>query len=86
MRSAVRLAAITPAMRAAPITSPFADWASRTAANAAALIAMVPSARALRTDAGLPLTSTIDASPAAPTWESAGFLLPALLKRASRRR
>ena len=61
--SLVRLAAMMPAMRATPSTSPFWAVPSRTAAKAAAFIVMMPRATACRAVTGFSLTSTITALP-----------------------
>ena len=69
IRSGVRLAAMMPAVRATPSTSPFASWPARTAARVAAFIFRVTRATASRTVSALVETSTIRASPAGVKWE-----------------
>src|SRR5215218_190432 len=71
-RSAVRLAAWMPAMRAVPSTSPFGALPSRTAAAVVGLMRTTARASARRSVTSLPPTSTIRARPASPMWESSG--------------
>src|SRR5580698_1577819 len=66
----VRLAAMMPAMRAVPSTSPFFASPLRTRFSVFAVISTRPSATATRSVAGLAETSTIWASPRAPRWLS----------------
>src|SRR5580704_11416295 len=66
----VRLAAMMPAMRAVPSTSPFFASPLRTMSSVFAVINTRPSASATRSVAGLAETSTIWASPRVPRWLS----------------
>src|SRR3984957_7045191 len=68
INSWVRLAAMMPAMRAAPSTSPFLALPSRTMSSVFAVISTRPSATATRAVAGVAETSTMWASPRAPRW------------------
>ena len=63
IRSAVFLAAMMPARRATPRTSPFLARPSTMNANVSALISTSPSATAIRAVTTLPPTSTIWAWP-----------------------
>src|SRR3981189_3268384 len=63
IRSDVRLAAMMPAMRAVPSTSPFLALPDTISASVALLMTTRPSATATRSVAGLADTSTIRASP-----------------------
>src|ERR1700722_6171501 len=72
IRSDVFLAAIMPAIRAAPMTSPFLASPARVVARVAAAMRTRPSAIAIRSVAALSDTSTIRASPSAARWVS-GF-------------
>src|SRR4051794_40630478 len=74
--SEVRLAAMMPAMRAVPSTSPFLALPETISARVASVMTTRPSATASRSVAGLAETSTIRASPEAPIWVRAG---PALV-------
>src|SRR4029077_18770191 len=62
----VRFAAMMPARRAAPITSPFLALPSTTRSSVPLLMSTRPSATATRSVAGLPETSTMRASPLLP--------------------
>src|SRR3954469_8179787 len=73
--SAVRLAAMMPAMRAVPSTSPFLALPDTIRSSVALVMTTRPSATASRSLAGLSDTSTIRASPEAPIWVSAGPVL-----------
>ncbi len=64
IRSGVRLAAMMPAVRATPNTSPLASCPARTAASVDGFILRVTCATASRTVSPLAETSTIRASPA----------------------
>src|SRR3954462_6602098 len=75
IRSAVRLAAMMPAMRAVPSTSPFLALPDTIRSSVALVMTTRPSATASRSLAGLSDTSTIRASPEAPIWVSAGPVL-----------
>src|SRR3954463_1969874 len=70
MISAVRLAAMIPARRAASSALPFFTCPARTRRRAAALTVMNPSATASRAVTGLSPTSTIRRRPASSTWVS----------------
>src|SRR5262245_43992319 len=70
MSSCVRLAAMMPAMRAAPSTSPFLASPLRMVASVPAVMRTKPSAMATRAVIALPPTSTMRASPRLSTWES----------------
>src|SRR5258708_16518763 len=72
IRSEVRLAAMMPAMRAVPSTSPFLALPETISANVALLMTTRPSATAVRSVAGFADTSTIRASPLASMWVRAG--------------
>src|SRR5438270_3362961 len=74
--SEVRLAAMMPAMRAVPSTSPFLALPETISSSVALVMTTRPSATASRSVAGLAETSTIRASPEAPIWVRAG---PALV-------
>src|SRR6478736_3535710 len=78
--SAVRLAAMMPAMRAVPSTSPFLALPETMRSSFALVMMTWPSATASRSVAGLSDTSTIRASPEAPIWVRAGpaFVLDCL--------
>src|SRR3954449_1450381 len=73
--SAVRLAAMMPAMRAVPSTSPFLALPDTIRSSVALVMTTRPSATASRSLAGLSDTSTIRASPEAPIWVRAGPVL-----------
>src|SRR3954452_12330675 len=73
--SAVRLAAMMPAMRAVPSTSPFLALPATIRSSVALVMTTRPPATASRSLAGLSDTSTIRASPEAPIWVSAGPVL-----------
>ena len=64
-------AARMPAIRAAPITSPFLASPARIAARVEAAMRTCPSAAAARRVGSLSDTSTMRASPEAPIWVSA---------------
>src|SRR5579862_2344090 len=66
----VRLAAMMPAMRAVPSTSPFLALPLRTMSSVFAVISTRPSATATRSVAGLADTSTMWASPPLSIWLS----------------
>src|SRR5882724_9552653 len=68
IRSEVRFAAMMPAIRAAPSTSPFLALPETISSSVALLMTTLPSATAVRSVAGLADTSTIRASPAASMW------------------
>src|SRR5580704_16494061 len=70
INSWVRLAAMMPAMRAVPSTSPFLASPLRTMSSVFACINTRPSATATRAVAGLAETSTMWASPRVPIWLS----------------
>src|SRR5262249_37355070 len=72
----VCFAAMIPAMRAAPSTSPFLALPCSTRSRVFTVITTRPSATASRSVAGLVETSTMRASPRSPRWVSvgAGFL------------
>src|SRR5689334_6320888 len=70
--SDVRLAAMMPAMRAVPSTSPFLALPDTISSSVALVMRTRPSATASRSVAGLAETSTIRASPEAPIWVRAG--------------
>src|SRR4051794_16145364 len=76
--SDVRLAAMMPAMRAVPSTSPFVALPDVTKSSVALLMTTRPSAIAVRSVAGFAETSTIRASPLASIWVRAA---PVLLLR-----
>src|SRR3954470_16212344 len=73
--SAVRLAAMMPAMRAVPSTSPFLALPDTIRSSVALVMTTRPSATASRSLAGLSDTSPIRASPEAPIWVRAGPVL-----------
>src|SRR4051812_21704536 len=77
--SAVRLAAMMPAMRAVPSTSPFLALPDTIRSSVALVMTTRPSATASRSLAGLSDTSTIRASPEAPIWVRAGPVLDLVL-------
>src|SRR6185369_16633595 len=81
INSEVRLAAMMPAMRAVPSTSPFLALPETMRSSVAVVMRTRPSATASRSVAGLSETSTIRASPEAPIWVRAGpaFVLAALV-------
>ncbi len=66
----VRFAAMMPAMRAAPSTSPFLALPLSTRSSVFRVITTRPSATAIRAVAGLAETSTMRASPRRPRWVS----------------
>src|SRR5262249_9780261 len=66
--SDVRLAAMMPAIRAVPSTSPFLALPERISSSVALLMTTRPSATATRSVAGLSDTSTIRASPLLSIW------------------
>src|SRR5665213_2742588 len=66
--SCVRLAAMIPAMRAAPTTSPFLALPETISASVAAFIVTAPSAIAVRSVAVLAPTSTMRAAPVLSRW------------------
>src|SRR5437879_3967640 len=68
IKSDVRLAAMMPAMRAVPSTSPFLALPERINSSVALLMITRPSAIAMRSVAGLADTSTIRASPLLSMW------------------
>src|SRR3569623_904937 len=70
MRSEVRFAAMIPATRAMPSTSPFLALPSTMSLSVSALITTKPSATATRSVALFADTSTICASPLASIWVS----------------
>src|SRR5437879_8301706 len=70
--SEVRLAAMMPAMRAVPSTSPFLALPDTIRSSVVLLMTTRPSATASRSVAGLSETSTIRASPEVPIWVRAG--------------
>src|SRR6202044_3271545 len=70
MRSEVFLAAMIPAIRAAPTTSPFLASPDRMVVSVGAAMRTRPSATATRSVAALSDTSTIRAPPSAPMWVS----------------
>src|SRR6202030_3536631 len=70
INSWVRLAAMMPARRAVPSTSPFLALPLRTMSSVFACISTRPSAIATRAVAGLAETSTMWASPLVPIWLS----------------
>jgi hypothetical protein len=70
MSSCVRLAAMMPAMRAAPITSPFLALPAITRSRVLAVITTRPSATAMRCVTALAETSTMRASPLLARWVS----------------
>src|SRR5882762_3207479 len=72
INSEVRLAAMMPAMRAAPSTSPFFALPDRISSSVAWLMMTRPSATAMRSLAGLSDTSTMRASPPESIWVRAG--------------
>src|ERR1700712_3067707 len=72
IRSAVRLAAMMPARRAVPSTSPFLALLDRFISGVALAMTTRPSATAVRSLAGFADTSTIRASPLASMWVRAG--------------
>src|SRR6266702_40595 len=71
--SEVRLAAMMPAMRAVPSTSPFLAFPETIRSSVALVMTTRPSATASRSVAVLSETSTIRASPEAPIWVRAGL-------------
>src|SRR5215211_1388117 len=73
--SCVRLAAMMPAMRAAPSTSPFLASPLSTMSSVLAVIATRPSATATRSVTALAPTSTMRASPRRPRWVSRAFAM-----------
>src|SRR6202161_2680062 len=75
MSSAVRLAAMMPAMRAVASTSPFLALPDTIKASVASLMTTRPSAIAVRSVAALADTSTIRASPLASIWVRAASVL-----------
>src|ERR1700733_6277593 len=75
--SEVRFAAMMPATRAVPSTSPFFALPETISASVALLMTTRPSATAVRSVAGLAETSTIRAPPLASIWVSAGSALGA---------
>src|SRR3954447_11067241 len=83
--SCVFLAAMIPAMRAAPSTSPLRASPARIVCSVAGRITTVPSARARRRVSGLSATSTMRASPASPRWVSvADLAMPSIGLRVRR--
>src|SRR3954469_8364746 len=80
IRSAVRFAAMMPAMRAVPSTSPFLALPETISSSVALLMTTLPSATAVRWVAGLADTSTIRASPAASMWVRAESALEDFLE------
>src|SRR6476659_1944395 len=66
--SCVLFAAMMPAMRAAPSTSPFLASPLSTSSSVVALITTRPSATAIRSVAAFSDTSTMRASPRRPIW------------------
>src|SRR5580704_10056442 len=78
----VRLAAMMPAMRAVPSTSPFLASPLRTMSSVFAVISTRPSATATRSVAALAETSTMWASPPLPIWLS--FFAPRVTASPSR--
>src|SRR3954466_15001207 len=76
--SEVRLAAMMPAMRAAPSTSPFLALPETIRSSVALAMTTRPSATAVRSVAALAETSTIRASPDASIWVRAEPPLEAL--------
>ena len=76
--SEVRLAAMMPAMRAAPSTSPFLALPETIRSSVALVMTTRPSATAMRSVAALAETSTIRASPDASIWVRAAPALEAL--------
>jgi hypothetical protein len=68
IRSDVRLAAMMPAMRAVPNTSPFLAFPETINSSVALPMTTRPSATAVRSVAALVETSTIRASPDASIW------------------
>ena len=76
IRSAVRLAAMIPASRATPNTSPFLASPERISAKVAGSITTRARAVALRAVSGLAPTSTIAAAPLASKWVSRGSVIP----------
>src|SRR5579871_3836355 len=66
--SCVRLAAMIPAIRAVPTTSPFLALPLRIMASVAAAMTTAPSATALRSVTGLSATSTMLAAPLSSRW------------------
>src|SRR6202795_2587866 len=70
INSWVRLAAMMPAMRAVPSTSPFLASPLCTISSVIACISTRPSATATRSVAGLAETSTMWASPRVPMWDN----------------
>src|SRR6476469_5196261 len=85
IRSDVRLAAMMPAMRAVPSTSPFLALPETINSSVALPMTTRPSATAVRSVAGLADTSTIRASPLASMWVRAGSSLDDLRAMASAR-
>src|SRR5215470_20351177 len=69
MSSGVRLAAMMPAVRATPSTSPLASWPARMACRVAARIFTSTCATASRAVSRLGETSTMRASPDGVRWE-----------------
>src|SRR5262249_48511862 len=80
MRSWVLFAAMMPAIRAAPSTSPFLASPESTRSSVGPCMITRPSAMATRSVGGLPETSTMRASPARAIWVSLRGL--AMFKRA----
>src|SRR5437870_5801711 len=68
MSSDVRFAAMMPASRAAPSTSPFLAFPDTIRSSVALLMITRPSAAAVRSVAGFADTSTIRASPLSSMW------------------
>src|SRR3954454_16996305 len=83
--SEVRLAAMMPAMRAVPSTSPFLALPDMISPSVASLMMTCASATASRSVAGLSDTSTMRASPEAPIWVRAGLACPVCLRAMSAR-
>src|SRR3569623_2089342 len=75
MRSEVRFAAMMPAIRAVPSTSPFLALPSTMSLSVSALITTKPSATATRSVASFADTSIICASPLASIWVREGLLI-----------
>src|SRR3954447_9006750 len=75
IRSEVRFAAIMPASRAAPSTSPFLAFPDAIRSSVALRMTTWPSATAVRSVAGLAETSTMRASPLPSIWVRAGGCL-----------
>src|SRR5262245_29163369 len=82
--SEVRFAAMMPAMRAVPSTSPFLALPETTSSSVALLMITRPSATARRSVAGLSDTSTMRASPEAPIWVRAGLFFEGLRAMSAR--